>query len=307
MFEAFQVGPFLIWTRLAFLLVGVWLATEFFLRLARSANLSLQNFEDHPWWIVGAFLLGGRLMAVIAEYRVYLKDPLRVLIIWDGGFSFLGGAIGIAVVLGCATWSQRSTFLQWLDALLPATTLGLTFSWLGSFFSGQSYGRPTDVAWGVTYDAIQVRYVVPVHPVQLYYALFFLLLTFLLLIIRKRAKRVGTETLVGICLGTIATFVLEMFRGDFGIPVFAMKFDFVVLVALFISLGMFAVVELRLSQRSVILWECVLAVVYGSYLVARPWLPFQTHELRFSQLLAVMALLGTIVYVIVHRRRYPHL
>ena len=307
MSEAISIGPFLIWTRAAFMLLGVWLSIEFFLRLSRSAHLSLQHFQDHAWQYVVAFLLGGRLFAIIADYRVYIKDLPRIVIVWDGGFSFLGGAMGIGAVLYFATRFHRSTFLQWLDVLLPATCFGLAFDWFGKFASGAAYGRPTDVFWSVTYDAINVRYVVPVHPVQLYYCLFFFVLTFVLLIIRKRATRAGAETLVGIFLAAVATFFLEYLRGDFGIPVFATQLDFLVLFLLFVSLGVFAALELKLSRLAVILYEVLLLVFVGGYLMLRSSLSVATFELRFNQFLAVLALLATIVYVVVHRRKYPHL
>lgn len=307
MFQAFPLGPLLIWTSVVFLLIGVWVSVEFFLRLANASHLSLQHFREHAWWYVGAFLVGGRFFAMVSQYRVYLNDPLRIFIVWDGGFSFLGAAIGIGAVLFWTTRTHRATFLQWLDVLLPATTLGLAFSWLGLFFAGHSYGKPTDLFWGVTYDSLSVRYAVPIHPVQLYYAFFYLFLTFLLLIIRKYSARAGTETLIGILCASIGTFVLEYFRGDFSIPVFATKVDFVVLLFLFVSLGMFAAVEMALSRRALFLYEGVLLTVVGGYALVRSHLALDTFELRFSQFLAVLAVLATIVYVVVHRRRYPHL
>lgn len=307
MFQAFPLGPFLIWTSVVFLLIGIWVSTEFFLRLANTAHLSLQHFRDHAWFYLLAFLAAGRFFAIVAQYRAYWNDLLRIFIVWDGGFSFLGGAIGIGIVLFWATRSHRATFLQWLDVLLPATMLGSVFSWLGLFFAGHSYGKPTDVFWGVTYDSINVRYAVPIHPVQLYYAVFFLLLTFLLLIIRKYSSRAGTETLIGIACASIGTFVLEYFRGDFTIPVFATTVDFVILISLFVSLGVFAVIELMLSRRMLFVYEGVLLFIFGGYALLRSQLPLETHELRFSQFLAVLSLLATIVYVVVHRRRYPHL
>lgn len=309
MFEAFQIGPFLLWTHLLFLLLAVWLACEFFFRLAGSAGMSIQHFKEDAWWHVGAAFLGGRLMAVLAEYRVYLRwdDPFRIFHVHDGNFSFLGAAIGIGVVLFFTRRHSRTTFLQWLDILLPATCFGLALDWLGKFFSGMAYGRPTDVFWGVTYDTIGVRYAVPVHPVQLYYALFFGVLTFVLLVVRKHSQRAGAETLVGIVAASAATFFFEFFRGDFGIPVFATKLDFVLLVMLFISLGFFALVELKLSQRAVIIAEVTATSLCALYLFVRPLLPLDTIGLRFSQLLAILALLGTIVYVLTHRRLHPHL
>lgn len=309
MFEAFQLGPFIIWTHLAFLVIAIWLSTEFFFRLAQSAGLSLQPFRDHAmWYLIGA-VLGGRFFAVVEQYRLYLRadDPFRIFFLHDGNFSFLGMAVGIVIVLYVTRRTSRTTFLQWLDVLLPATTFGLSFDWLGKFASGQAYGRPTDMFWGVTYDAINVRFAVPIHPVQLYYALFFFSLTFLLLIVRKHARRAGAETLFGIVLAALATFFIEYFRGDFGIPVFATKLDFALLLVLFASLGTFAAVEIRIPPRMVIVYEILTTVVCAAYLFVRPWLPFGTFELRFSQLLAVLALLGTVVYVVVHRRRHPHL
>jgi prolipoprotein diacylglyceryltransferase len=243
----------------------------------------------------------------LGQYQVYLKDPLRVFVIWDGGFSFLGAAIGIGTVLFIATRGHRTTFLQWLDALFPATTLGMVFDWLGAFFSGHAYGRPTDVFWAVTYDAMNVRYSVPIHPVQLYYAFFYFFLTFLLLVIRKKAKRVGTETLVGIACAAVGTVFLDSFRGDFAIPVFATQADFLLLFGLFFSLSLIAAFGQKISKHMSFVYEGLLLVMAGGYTIARPFLNLDTVELRFSQLLAVLALLGTVVYVIDHRRRYPYL
>jgi len=309
MFEAFEIGPFIIWTHLLFLMIAIWLSSEFFFRLASSAGLSLQHFKDHMWWYLLGAALGGRLFAVIEQYRIYIKpdDPFRVFFVHDGNFSFLGMAAGIIIVLYVTRRSSRTTFLQWLDVLLPATTFGLCFDWLGKFAAGQAYGRPTDLFWGVTYDAPNVRFAVPIHPIQLYYALFYLMLTFLLLVVRKHARRAGAETLVGIVLASFATFFLESFRGDFGIPVFATNIDMVLLLALFISLGVFAAVEINLPPRMVIIYEIVTTLLCAVYLFSRPWLPFETFELRFTQLLCILALLGTVVYVVVHRRRHPHL
>ncbi len=306
MFQAFEVGPFLIWTRLLFILIGIWLSAEFFLRIAESANLSLQHFRDHSLWYIVAFVLGGRMISILADYRAYLREPLRVVFLHDGNFSFLGGAVGIGMVLYFATRGQRTTFLQWLDALLPAACLGLVFSWLGSFFAGVAYGKPTDMFWGVTYDASNVRYTIPLHPVQLYYALFYFLLTFLLLVIRKRSNRVGAETLFGIAIACVGTFLLESYRGDFSIPVFATLLDFCVLIFLFLSLGVFAIIETRISKTVSLGYEFFLVLATVGYMFIRPWLDLETYELHISQLLAVLALLITVVYVVVERRRYPY-
>lgn len=307
MFEAFEIGPMILWFRVLFLLLAIWLSTEFFMRLAHAAGLSLQGIRDAARWHLLAFVVGGRLLAVVSEYQGYFAHPLRVLVFWDGAFSFLGGAIGVACVLFWTTRAQRTTFLQWLDVLLPATTFGLALDWFGMFMSAHAYGKPTNVFWGVTFSTFSVRYTVPIHPVQLYYALFYLLLTFILLLIRKRSRRAGSETLIGIVLATLGVFFLEFLRGDFGIPVFATLTDFIFMGLLFCSLGILALIEHRLTPRVNTIYSSVIVMLTVVFVVLRPWIGVVQYQLRFSQVLAILALLGTVVYVTVHRRKYPHL
>lgn len=307
MFEAFQIGPMTIWFRVAFLLLGTWLSTEFFFRLASSAGLSLQSIKDDAKWHLIAFIVCGRILAVIGNYQAYIRNVLRIVVFWDGGFSFLGGAIGVALVLFWSTRRQRVTFLQWLDVLLPATTFGLAFDWFGMFMSAQAYGKPTNVPWGVVFDTFNVRYTVPIHPVQLYYALFFIILTFVLLMIRRYSKRAGAETLFGIIAASVAVFFFEFFRGDFGIPVFAKLTDFAFLASLFLSLGILALIEHRLTERANSVYSGIVAVLTVIYLLFRSSMDLPQYQLRFSQLLAILALLSTVVYVVVHRRKHPHL
>jgi hypothetical protein len=144
--------------------------------------------------------------------------------------------------------------------------------------------------------------------VQLYYAFFYLFLTFTLLIVRKNAKRAGAETLFGILMASLAVLLFEFFRGDSDLrTVFATQLDLAMLLLLFVGLGVFAAFDIPLSQRMMFLYGTVVTAVCALSLFARYWLPFDMFELRFNQFLAILAILGTIVYVVVHRRRYPHL
>lgn len=307
MYEAFEFGPVILWMHVVFLLLAILLSVEFFFRLAASASLSIQSIKDHAAWHLLAFLVMGRLMAVVGDYQAYLKNLGRIFIVWDGGFSFLGGAIGIALVLFWSTRMQRATFLQWLDVLLPAVTFGMAIDWVGMFLSARAYGKPTNMPWAVTMNTFDVRYTVPIHPVQLYYALFYFVLTFVLLLIRKYSKRAGAETLLGIIAASAAVFLFEFLRGDFGIPVFAMLTDFVFLACLIGSLGVLALIEQRLSERSNLLYGSIVAVATIAYVGLRTQIDLPQYQLRFTQVLAILALLATIVYVAIHRRKYPHL
>ena len=309
MFEAFQLGPFLFRSHLLFLLLGVWLASELFLRLAVAEGLPVAHFLRRAPFYLLAFLLGGRILAVLLLYRAYLQDPFRIFVFWDGGFTFIGGCIGVGILLFLSTFRERgTTFLQWLDALMPAVMLGESLDWLGRFFGNLSYGKPTDVFFGITVESMAVRYTVPIHPVQLYYAAYFLGVTYLLLRLRKRESgRAGFVTLVSILASAFAVLLFESFRGDFAITVFAKLSDFFFLAALFASLGMVAVLEQRLSPRYSIMNSVGMGLGTAAYILLRPWIAVASIEWRFSQFLTVLAVIGTVVYVVVHRWKYPHL
>ncbi|MDD5055131.1 MAG: prolipoprotein diacylglyceryl transferase [Candidatus Peribacteraceae bacterium] len=307
MFEAFQFGPVIIWMRVVFLMLAIVMSAEFFFRLSKSAGLSLQSLKDHAWLHALAFFLGGRILAVIANYPSYVSNLLRIVDLRDGGFSFIGGALGVGTVIFFTTRNQRTTFLQWMDVLLPAATFGLFFDWFGMFLSAQAYGKPANVFWAVTLNTYDVRYTVPIHPVQMYYALFYLALTFSLLLIRKYSRRAGSETLVGIIAASIGVFLFEFFRGDVGIPVFAKLPDFAFLACLIGSLGVLAMLEERLTQRVNTLYGVTIGVLTLAYVFSRSWIDFPQYQLRFSQVLAVLALVAAVVYVVVHRWKYPHL
>ena len=68
-----------------------------------------------------------------------------------------------------------------------------------------------------------------------------------------------------------------------------------------------AAIELKLSERANAIYGSGVAVLTVLYVVTRQWIAFGELQLRFSQVLAILALLATVVYVVVHRRKYPHL
>lgn len=279
-------------------------------RLANHENLSLKHFKDNALMYLASFIVFGRAAAIVVQSQLYARDPLRMLIVWDGNFSFIGGMIGVAFVLYYVTKNHRTTFLQWLDVLLPATCIGVACDWLGRMLSCSSYGRPTDFFLSYTCNSIDVRFVTPIVPVQLYYAIFFLVLTFILLAIRKQAKRAGTETLAGIVLACTFTFFIEFYRGDFSKSVFFAYTDIFVLCVLFATLILFATLERYLRYSHIVITETIMMFGVLLYLYARFWLKWievSTYEVRMSQFVALLLLLATIVYVIIHRQKYPHL
>lgn len=93
-------------------------------------------------------IIGARLFYVLNHLDVYAADPLRALMVWEGGLTFLGGVAGgvIAVLPDLIRRGYRP--MQALDSAAPGLALGLTIGRLGDLVIGDHIGHPTDFVLG---------------------------------------------------------------------------------------------------------------------------------------------------------------
>jgi prolipoprotein diacylglyceryltransferase len=116
---------------------------------------------DH---LIGAAVIGlivGRLTAMIVQGVNPITHPADIIII-RGGVDTAAATLGFGVAL---VRNSRSTRFA-LDALAPATLLGLAGWHLGCLWRGACLGTPTDLAWGWALDGSAVTR----HPVEIYAA-----------------------------------------------------------------------------------------------------------------------------------------
>ena len=132
------------------------LATSGFLPLARS------DVSDLVGTLVLGVLVGGRLgYLLFYDLPAVLARPLDALRVWEGGMSFHGGLLGVAVA---AAWYARRHHISLLalgDALALATPFGLFAVRLANFINGELYGRiaSASLPWGVRFptDPVALR------------------------------------------------------------------------------------------------------------------------------------------------------
>jgi phosphatidylglycerol:prolipoprotein diacylglycerol transferase len=170
-------------------------------RLEHASNLALVG--------VIAGLLGAKLLWVAEHHG---EGPTLELLTSRGGLSWFGGLVGgvgagLAVVL-----YRRWPLLPLLAAAAPAVAVGQALGRVGCFFVGDDYGLPTSLPWGVAFPEGLPPTTVPVHPTQLYEAVFLALLAWWL--VRWRRHGVSDHALlVRYCLlaGSFR-FALEFVR-----------------------------------------------------------------------------------------------
>jgi phosphatidylglycerol:prolipoprotein diacylglycerol transferase len=165
------------------------------------------------FYAVGGVLLGGRLgYVLIYKPTYYFTHPLDIVMIWDGGMSFHGGAIGVIVAIWLFIRREHRPFLQVSDLLVPAVPVGLGLGRIGNFINGELWGRPADpsLPWAMIFPQVDNT---PRHPSQLYEFLLEGVLLFVLLALydrrRPAAGCVSGAFLVGY---GIFRFIAEHFR-----------------------------------------------------------------------------------------------
>ena len=187
----FQIGPIAIrWYALAYV-AGILLGWRYAATLARRDHLwapgrspaTPVQVDDLVLWVTLGVILGGRLGYVIFYGPLMdppiWSNPLDMFKIWEGGMSFHGGAIGVAIAIILFARAQKMSMLKLGDLVAPVVPLGLFFGRVANFINGELWGRPTDGPLGVIFcnDRIRAMYSgvcpageMPRHASQLYEA-----------------------------------------------------------------------------------------------------------------------------------------
>ena len=131
------------------------------------------------------------------------------------GFASHGAAIAIIVTM---YWYSRKhlnkPLLFILDRMAIVSALGAAFVRLGNFFNSEIYGKPTGSSFGVVFKSSDAE-MLPRHPTQLYEALCYLILFFVLWkFYWKTDKKQKTGFLFGVFMIGLwsARFFIEFFK-----------------------------------------------------------------------------------------------
>lgn len=156
-------------------------------------------------------ILGGRIGDVlIYNFDKFIERPLFLFEIWNGGMSFHGGLIGVAIAFWLFSRRQRIHFLTLTDFITPLAPIGLFFGRIGNFINGELYGRVTDVKWAVLFP---LGGYLPRHPSQLYEAVLEGILLFIILnITASKPLKKGTLTALFLMGYGLFRFIIEYFR-----------------------------------------------------------------------------------------------
>lgn len=150
-----------------------------FTRIFKTEGISIEVLDRLTLYMVIGTVLGARLGHVFFyQPDYYLSHPHEILYIWHGGLASHGAAIGILVALYLFVRKEKKPYMWILDRISIAVALAGFFIRMGNLMNSEIYGMQTDLPWGFIF--VRANEVVPKHPTQIYEALAYLVVFYIL-------------------------------------------------------------------------------------------------------------------------------
>jgi len=204
---------------------GIIISIAIFICIKTAEKIIEKKDEETLWglslWAIISGIIGARLYHVIDFFDFYLTNPIKILVLWEGGLGILGaiagGMTGIAIYLK----TKGKKILPWMDVISVVMPLGQSIGRWGNFFNVELFGRPTTLPWGIYVDPEKRPALFSqnekFHPLFIYESILNLILFILLFkVYQKKHKELRSGILTSLYLigYSVIRFSLEFLRID---------------------------------------------------------------------------------------------
>ena len=202
---ALRLGPVRVSVYGLFAAVGLIAALWLSLKTARVVGLAAEQVWDAGLFgVVAAFVLS-RLLLIGGDVRAFLQLPLVMLAL--PSLPYGGMVLTALAVVAYLQW-KRLPLLKVMDAWAPCAAVLAAMLSLGRFFEGTDLGMPTRLPWGTVVPGSAG--LVHLQPVAVYATVASVVLMVVLMGLLQRRLRTGTVSGVGLVMGGVVGFLLDM-------------------------------------------------------------------------------------------------
>lgn len=199
-------------------IAGIWVTS----RNARKKGIHPDSIWNMGLVVIFSALVGAKILLVISDFQYYsqnIREIFSLSTLRSAGV-YYGGLL---LALVAAIWYLRRKHLPaWTiaDLAAPGIAIGQALGRLGCFSAGCCYGKPTELAWGITFtsqyahDNVGVPLNIALHPTQLYESIGAFCLFLFLMWRLSRKHFTGQILLEYLMLYALLRFVIEFYRYD---------------------------------------------------------------------------------------------
>ena len=220
----FELGPLTLRWYGFLIALAVLLGVNLSQWLAQQRQVNPDLMGDLTLWLVVAAIPGARLYYVLFNWSNYRQHPADIIAIWQGGIAIHGAILGGTLAAILFARSQRVSFWQLSDLVVPSLALGQAIGRWGNFFNSEAFGDPTDLPWklyiALPFRPSQYMQFDYFHPTFLYESLwnlgvFALLLSLFFWGLKHSTRlKLGTLTFVYLITYSSGRFWIEGLRTD---------------------------------------------------------------------------------------------
>lgn len=216
----FSIGSFNIYWYSFLILLAVVIGSFIAVKYAKNKTTGQTFITDLIFILIPTSIIGARIYYVIFNFDVYKNDLLSIFKIWEGGLAIYGAVITAILVILYQCKKYDKSFIETLDILAPSLILGQAIGRWGNFFNMEAYGPKTSLTFlhslhlpqfiidGMYIDGSYYQ------PMFLYESIWCLIGFIILMLIRKRSKKDGTQVSFYFLWYGLGRIVIESFRTD---------------------------------------------------------------------------------------------
>ncbi len=252
---AFQIGNHAIAWYGVIIATGFLLAFLYAMASCKKFRIDQDRFVDVVMIGIIFGVIGARLYYVMFDSSdQYLKNPVSILYIWNGGLGIYGGMIGGLLFGALMAKFRKLSVPAVLDLASLSFLIGQSIGRWGNFINQEAFGRGTELPWRMVSENTELVSASGVHPCFLYESVWCLLGFVLLHIVSRKYRRYdGQVFLLYLLWYGVGRFFIEGLRTDSLItPVIPLRVSQVVAAAAVIV----SAVLLIVFRNSTVLTGC---------------------------------------------------
>lgn len=175
-------------------------------------NIKFDDILELLLFVIPISIICARLYFVIFKLDYYIKNPIEIVNIKNGGLAIYGGIIGaiITIIIFCKI--KKIKILDMLDYIAPYLPLGQAIGRWGNFFNGEAHGTQTNSLFRM--GIIENGSYIQVHPTFLYESICTFIIFLILFIKRNKRDYQGQLTYMYFFLYGIVRAIIEGLRTD---------------------------------------------------------------------------------------------
>ncbi len=228
---AIKIGEISIHWYAIFIVLAFILALYFCKRKNGLYTIKFENILDCFLLIIPVSIICARLYYCLFSLDIYVKNPLEILNINNGGLAIYGGIIGGVSVVYIYCKHKNIDFLNLLDYVVPYLALGQAIGRWGNFVNIEAYGIETNLPWRM--GIIENGKYIEVHPTFIYESIITFILFLYLIKLQNKRKIKGEVTYTYLIVYSLSRTFIESLRSD-SLMLFNLRISQILSIAIFV-------------------------------------------------------------------------